>query len=152
MTTRRGDLIALLLTLAGIGVAGYLTYVHYNQGALVCGIGNCEIVQSSKYAKMFGVPIAVFGLAMYLAILALLLVRRARPQIADTATLAIFALLMAGTIYAAYLTYLEIWVIEAICQWCVASAIITVVLLLVEGARLTEDYRRVTRDLEMEDV
>ncbi|HVL25017.1 MAG TPA: vitamin K epoxide reductase family protein [Thermomicrobiales bacterium] len=151
MTTRRGDLIAFILTLAGIGVAGYLTYVHYNQGALVCGIGNCEIVQSSTYAKMFGIPIALFGLAMYLAVLALLLVRRARPHLADTATMAIFAVLMAGAIYAAYLTYLEIWVIEAICQWCVVSAIITVLLLLVEGARLTEDYRRVTRDLEMED-
>ena len=151
MTTRRGDLIAFILTLAGIGVAGYLTYVHYNQGALVCGIGNCEIVQSSTYAKMFGIPIALFGLAMYLAVLALLLVRRARPHLADSATMAIFAVLMAGAIYAAYLTYLEIWVIEAICQWCVVSAIITVLLLLVEGARLTEDYRRVTRDLEMED-
>jgi uncharacterized membrane protein len=147
----RRDLIALMLTIAGIGVAGYLTYVHYNQGALVCGIGDCEIVQTSTYAKMFGIPIALFGLGMYLAILALLIVRFSRPQWADTATAAIIAILLAGAIYAAYLTYLEIWVIEAICQWCVASAILTVLLLVVEGARLTEDYRAASGPLDMED-
>jgi len=147
----RKDLIALILTIAGIGVAGYLTYVHYDQGALVCGIGNCEIVQSSTYAKTFGIPIALLGLAMYLGVLALLIVRMVRPALADMATAAIIATLLAGTIYAAYLTYLEIWVIEAICQWCVVSAIITVLLLLVEGARLTEDYRAASGSLDMED-
>ena len=148
--SRRLDLIAIVLTVAGIGVAGYLTYVHYNQGALVCGIGNCELVQSSKYAKMFGIPIAVFGLARYLALLALLLVRMRRPEHADTATAAVMAILIAGTIYAAYLTYLEIWVIHAVCQWCVASAIITVLLLLIESGRLMQDYRSTTALLDLE--
>jgi uncharacterized membrane protein len=62
-----------------------------------------------------------------------------------------FGTLLAGSIYAAYLTYLEIWVIEAVCQWCVTSAIISVLLLLVEGARLMNDYRSAFTDLETED-
>jgi len=146
----RSDVVALLLAIAGIGVAGYLTYVHYNQGALVCGIGDCEIVQSSKYAKLFGIPIAILGLGMYLTLLGLLIARLRRPDIADVATAGIMAILLAGTIYAAYLTYLEIWVIKAICQWCVISAIITVLLLLTEGVRLMQDYRDGSAELELE--
>jgi uncharacterized membrane protein len=149
--TDRKHLVSLLLAMAGIGVAAYLTYTHYNQGALACGIGDCETVQASKYARLLGIPVAVFGLAMYAGLLALLLLRAARPQISDVLTAAITAVLLAGTIYAAYLTYLEIWVIDAICQWCVTSAIITVLLLLVEGSRLINDYRGVFTNLDMED-
>jgi uncharacterized membrane protein len=148
---QRKDLVSLLLAVAGIGVAAYLTYTHYNQGALVCGVGDCETVQASRYAKLFGIPIAVLGLAMYLGVLALLIVRHVRPARADVATVAMFGTLLAGSIYAAYLTYLEIWVIEAVCQWCVTSAIISVLLLLVEGARLMNDYRSAFTDLETED-
>jgi uncharacterized membrane protein len=147
----RNDLVSLLLTIAGIGVAAYLTYTHYNQGALVCGVGDCETVQASKYAALFGIPIAVLGLAMYVGVLALLIARNARPALADMATVAMIGTLLAGAIYAVYLTWIEIWVIEAVCQWCVASAIITILLLLVEGARLMNDYRDAFTDLEMED-
>jgi uncharacterized membrane protein len=148
---QRKDLVSLLLAVAGIGVAAYLTYTHYNQGALVCGVGDCETVQASRYAKLFGIPIAVLGFAMYLGVLALLIVRHVRPARADVATVAMFGTLLAGSIYAAYLTYLEIWVIEAVCHWCVTSAIISVLLLLVEGARLMNDYRSAFTDLETED-
>src|SRR5690606_38446978 len=119
-------------SIAGIAVAGYLTYLHYNVGALVCGVGECEIVQSSKYSQMFGIPIAIFGLLMYLAILALIIVRHTMSDWSDLASTGILVLLIAGTIYAAYLTYLELEVIRAICQWCVISAIITVLLLITE--------------------
>ena len=130
---RNRQIISLALALAGIGVAGYLTYVHYNLTALVCTVGNCEKVQTSSYAVIGGVPVALLGLLMYVAIVLLGVARWLRPEQTLTITAAMFAIVLAGTVYAAYLTYLELAVINAICQWCVASALLTVALLINEG-------------------
>ena len=138
--TKPLNLASLILAIAGVAVAGYLTYVHYNIGALVCGVGDCEIVQASKYSEMFGIPIAFFGLLMYLALLALIIVRSTMEQWAEMANTAIMFFLITGTIYFAYLTYLELAVINAICQWCVISAIITVILLVVESVRTARTW------------
>lgn len=130
---RNRQIISLVLALAGIGVAGYLTYVHYNLTALVCSVGNCEKVQTSSYAVLGGIPIALLGLLMYVAVLLLGVLRWLRPDLTMTVTAAMFAIVLAGAVYAAYLTYLEIAVINAICQWCVASAVLTLCLLINEG-------------------
>ncbi|HET7034328.1 MAG TPA: vitamin K epoxide reductase family protein [Thermomicrobiaceae bacterium] len=130
---RTRQIISLVLALAGIVVAGYLTYVHYNLTALVCTVGNCEKVQTSSYAVVGGVPIALLGLLMYVAILLLGVARWLRPEQSLTITAAMFAIVLAGAVYAAYLTYLELAVINAICQWCVASALLTAALLINEG-------------------
>lgn len=114
-------------------MAGYLTYIHYNHDALVCAVGNCERVQSSRYSEMLGIPIAVLGLGMYLVAVGLGVVRWRRADLTMPLTTAIFALVLAGGVYALYLTYLEIAVIKAICQWCVASALLTLGILLAEG-------------------
>jgi uncharacterized membrane protein len=124
---------SLLLAIAGAGVAAYLTTVHYDERLLLCGVGDCETVQQSKYAEIAGIPVALLGLIMYLSIAALGLLRWRRPDFRSTGTMAAFAIALAGAIFAAYLTYLEIWVIDAICQWCVASAILTLGILAVEG-------------------
>ena len=124
---------SLVMAVAGVGVAGYLTYTHYNQGALVCAVGNCHAVQTSQYAQIGPVPIAIFGLAMYVAVIVLGVARWRRPDVLSTATMGAFTLALAGTVYAAYLTYLEIDVIHAICQWCVTSAILTAGILVAEG-------------------
>lgn len=70
---------------------------------------------------------------MYVALLALAVVRWLWPSLAAYATTAAFALAMAGTIFAGYLTYVELFVLEAICQWCVVSALLTTLLLVTEG-------------------
>jgi uncharacterized membrane protein len=131
-------LIILVLSVLGLGVAGYLTYAHYNQDALVCTVGSCHTVQSSKYAMIGGVPIAIFGVCMYLALAALAAARRFHigPLDFDTATMAAFGIVLAGFVYAAYLTYVELFVIDAICQWCVSSAIITTIILALESVLL----------------
>src|SRR4051812_11240116 len=87
-------LIILVLSVLGLGVAGYLTYAHYNQDALVCTVGSCHTVQSSKYAMIGGVPIAIFGACMYVALAALAAARRFRvgPLDFDTATMAAFGI------------------------------------------------------------
>jgi len=126
-------LITGVLALCGIAVATYLTIIHYDTGALVCTVGDCHAVQSSEYSKIGPIPVALLGLGMYLTIAAITLLRWRRPELTSTLTTASFAIVLAGTVYAAYLTYLEIHVINAICQWCVLSALLTLGLLLSEG-------------------
>ena len=128
--------VTFLLAIAGIAVAIYMVVIHYQEHVLVCGIGNCEKVQTSSYSEFMGIAIAWYGLAMYLVIFALLVVREIRPASEDVISVALFGITLAGTLYVAYLTYLEIWVIEAICQWCVTFAIITVLLFIVSVIRL----------------
>jgi uncharacterized membrane protein len=108
----------LVLTFVGIGIAGYLTYVHYRGLPVLCAINQgCEKVQSSKYAKVGGVPVPLIGLVGYLGILGSLLVR------GEGARLATAAMAYVGVAFSAYLTFLELFRIHAICQWCVGSAI-----------------------------
>lgn len=121
-----------LLAAIGLGIGGYLIYVHYNIDALVCGTGECEIVQTSEYSEVMGIPIAIFGTAMYAALLALAVYRLRAPGSMLPASMAALAITGAGTLYSAWLTYLELYVIEAICQWCVASAIVTTLLFAIE--------------------
>jgi uncharacterized membrane protein len=126
---------SLLLSALGIGVAAYLTAVHFREDLLVCNLsGGCETVQKSSYAVVAGVPVAVLGLAMYITLLILTIVRIRRPNDRETLTMVAIAIALAGVAYAGYLTYIELFVIHAICQWCVASAIITLLICINEGA------------------
>lgn len=121
------------LGLLGLGVAGYLAYVETAQVTAVCGpIGDCNTVQQSAYARLFGlIPIGVLGVVGYLALLALSLVMAAnqRGRLADLAGLARFGLAAGGTLFSIYLTFLEPFVIGATCAWCLTSAIIMTALL-----------------------
>jgi uncharacterized membrane protein len=113
-------LTLILLATAGLGVAGYLTYVHYAGISPVCTTGgSCEKVQTSAYSELFGIPVALIGLLGYAAILATLLARET-----ETTRFAVSALTLTGFAFSAYLTYREIYSIHAICEWCVSSAII----------------------------
>jgi uncharacterized membrane protein len=120
------------LVLLGIGVAGYLTYVHYAAIDPVCagGSGGCHRVQASDYAELVGLPVAVIGLAGYLGLAVTLLI----PGEAGRASGMALALIGAG--FSLYLTYLELFVIDAICQWCVASAVIMIALAGLTTARM----------------
>lgn len=127
----RGLTVAIAaLAVLGLAVAGYLTHVHYAGVEPVCAVGSCAEVQASEYAELGGVPVAAIGLAGYLAILASLLV----PGDAGRGATALLALVGFG--YSAYLTYLELGVIDAICQWCVASAILMTAIAAAATARL----------------
>ncbi len=116
----------LILILAGIGIASYLTYVKLFDVKPYCaGVGNCEAVQSSPYAMLFGVPVAIWGLLSYLGLLALFLVKRSDWRgFGHLARQVTFLATLVGVMYSAYLTYLELFVINEICPWCVASAIV----------------------------
>jgi uncharacterized membrane protein len=135
MTARRLFLITAGLAAVGIAIAGYLTWVHYADIEPICagGGGGCEKVQTSSYAELAGVPVAVIGLVGYLAILGSLLV----PGEAGRMGGAVLALVGFG--FSVYLTYLELFEIDAICQWCVASAVVMTALAVATTARLVTE-------------
>ena len=121
-----------VVALLGLWVSGYLTYVHYAGLSPVCagGGGGCERVQASRYAELAGVPVALLGVAGYTAILASL----ALPG--ENGRLATAALALAGLGFSLYLTYLELFVIDAICQWCVSSGVLMTVVAALAVVRL----------------
>lgn len=128
------DWATIVLALVGIGVAGYLAYVETQAVTAICGpVGDCNTVQKSSYARLFGVlPVGVLGMFGYLAILAAWIIKTIRrDRWANLAALAIFGMSFAGTLFSIYLTYLEPFVIRAVCMWCVSSAVIMTLLLLV---------------------
>jgi uncharacterized membrane protein len=119
-----------VLALAGAGVAAYLVYARYTGTRLACTTGGCETVQHSKYAKAAGIPVAVLGLAAYLAVFATAL--SARIEAAAIGA----AIVLAGLAFGIYLIVIQVAVIDAICQWCLASDGILAILALVTAERL----------------
>ena len=131
ITDRHLRIGAIILALIGLGVAGYLTYVHYEEIRPVCGLGgDCVKVQASEWSKLAGIPVALLGLIGYAVIFVSLFVPGEEALIAGALTSLI------GFGFSAYLTYRELFTIDAICQWCVASAIIMTLLAVVTTARL----------------
>lgn len=124
----------LLLALLGLGIAAYLSYVAlFRETQVFCtGLGDCRKVQTSAYARILGVPVAVLGLGMYAALVVLIASRlRLRERSPRVLVVWTFTLALAGTLYSGYLTYLELFHIDAICEWCVTSAaIVTLILAL----------------------
>ncbi|MFO7573439.1 MAG: vitamin K epoxide reductase family protein [Gaiellaceae bacterium] len=110
---------AAVVAVAGVGVAGYLTWAHYADTSVICVAGGgCEKVQSSDYAEIFGIPVAVLGLAAYATILALL------AWDAPIARLAAASLALFGVLFSAYLLVVQAFVIEALCIWCVVNDVL----------------------------
>ncbi len=125
-----------VLAVVGLGVAGYLAYVETTLAQAVCGpVGDCNAVQQSEYARLFGIPIALYGLAGYLSILALWAAQRwTKTPVAQQAGAGIFVIAVIGVLFSIYLTFLEPFVIGATCIWCLSSALImTAILLLSAG-------------------
>jgi uncharacterized membrane protein len=121
-----------LLALVGLGVAAYLAYVEITHVEAVCGpVGECNLVQASPYTQILSIPIAVLGMLNYMAIGALWGEQRyAVMGLANLAGLGLWALTLGGALFSIYLTLLEIFAIGAICAWCLSSAVITTVLML----------------------
>jgi uncharacterized membrane protein len=110
---------SVALCLAGVGIAGYLTYVHYAGLRPICGISHgCETVQTSSYARLVGIPVALLGLISYVLILITLRMRDERALLTG------YGLTLIAFSFSVYLTYREVFTIHAICSWCVSSAIV----------------------------
>jgi uncharacterized membrane protein len=119
-----------VLALAGAGIAAYLTYAHYRGIAPACTTGGCEVVQNSEYAKVAAVPVAVLGLVGYLALFATALV----PAVESAA--AAVSMALGGLGFAAYLLYVQLAILDAVCIWCLASDVVMALLTIAAAARL----------------
>lgn len=134
---RRAALMVALGSLAGVGIAGYLTWHRLAGTPLLCGGTNdCDLVNSSRFAFLLGIPVAYLGLAMYLALVALaawlLLAPAKAPAFLPAVILGLAA---GGAAFSLYLTATEVFVLRAICRWCVASQAV-ILLVLAFAARL----------------
>ena len=140
----RGRLASSGLALVGVLVAGYLALFELGVSQqMFCPIGECEEVNASPYLYLLGVPLAVVGVIAYLLILALNLVGlRWRGKRSGQITLVVFLFSLFGVAFSAYLTYLELFVLKAICSWCVLSAIIMTTICMLSGWELIRASRR----------
>ena len=123
-----------LVVVAGLVVAGYLAYIEVTETEAVCGvIGDCNTVQQSEYATLFGVlPIGVLGVMGYLAILMVWGMNRDQkldPAMKARLSSLMFGMIWAGVAFSVYLTFLEPFVIGATCAWCLMSALLMMLLL-----------------------
>jgi uncharacterized membrane protein len=125
MSRRTVRIAMIVLVVIGLGIASYLTYVHYAGIKPACTAGeSCTKVQTSVYSKLAGVPVALMGLIGYIAILASLLVRET-----ETSRFATLVFTLGGFGFSAYLTYRELFSIHAVCEWCATSAGIMTILM-----------------------
>ena len=120
------------LALAGVLISSYLTWTYLNGAVPVCvgGSGGCETVQTSRYSEILGVPVAALGLFAYATMLLCAVLR------GEKAALSGAFVALVGVLFSAYLSYLELFVLRAICQWCVASAVLVVAYLVLGTLRL----------------
>jgi uncharacterized membrane protein len=131
------------LALAGLFVALYLTLYKMGLiGEIACSIGSCETVQLSRWATFAGLPVAAWGLGFYVAALSLALAGTT-DRLADSPRVSLALVLLSGwgVLFSAWLTWLELFVIDAICTWCVISALLVVAIFVVSLL----DWREVRR-------
>ena len=133
-------MIVATLALAGIFISLYLTLYKIGViGELSCSIGSCETVNTSKWSRFLGLPVAAWGLLFYLDLFAIALIGTfPRFENERVISIVLVAETVVGVLFSAWLTYLELAVIHAICIWCVTSAVIVTVILLVSIADLRE--------------
>jgi uncharacterized membrane protein len=127
---RRLRAAILLLAALGAGIAGYLTYAHFAHVQVACATSGCETVQSSRYAELAGVPVATLGLAAYL------LLGATAAFGAELARAVGLAAAVGGLAFAAYLLYVQAALIGAFCQWCLASDLVLLLLVVATSLRL----------------
>jgi uncharacterized membrane protein len=104
-----------LLALAGAGVAGYLLWARESGSGLMCATRGCETVQSSQYAEVLGIPVALLGVACYVALFMTALVPNANARVLHV------VLALTAAIFSTYLLYVQLELIDAVCSWCLVS-------------------------------
>jgi uncharacterized membrane protein len=142
-----------LLAIGGVAVSSYLAYGSIEDESLFCELGHgCDTVQASEYSVVLGVPIAVLGALLYLAILAAAVAGLSRSSsLGELPSLALFGMGLAGTLYSGYLAWVELYRIEAVCMWCTISAIIVTAILIASAVNLAFGVERASKDVNSED-
>lgn len=132
MSTGKGAWVTPILALLGLADSGYLAILHWQGELPPCGgYAGCDLVNTSRYADVFGVPVAAFGALLYATLLAAAVWRiRSSGRRWVYGTLLLYALVLAGAVFMAYLTAIELFVLRAVCYWCMALAIVNLLLLI----------------------
>ncbi|MCJ2512530.1 MAG: vitamin K epoxide reductase family protein [Candidatus Thermoplasmatota archaeon] len=124
--------LILVLSLVGLAVSGYLTYVHYNRAEGVCPIGGgCSDVWDSEYSVVFGIPVALIGFLGYVALFGMSYLRLYYPELGIAENFPTYMLLISiiGAAFSIYLTLIEIFVIQAVCDWCFTAFLVMMAIL-----------------------
>ena len=142
MTDARLRLATVVLSLLGIAVAGYLTYVHYADLEPVCvgGGGGCAVVQASDQSELAGIPVALLGLLAYITILA------TTTSAAEPARMLAALVAFVGSGFSVYLTIESVTVIQATCQWCLVSLALMTLLAVVGAVRVLRPEAAVSEE------
>ncbi|MBT3321376.1 MAG: vitamin K epoxide reductase family protein [Anaerolineae bacterium] len=135
------NVYALIAAIIGLLDSAYLTWIKLSHNETLCapGLGDCFTVNTSRYAEVFGIPIAIFGMATYLLIILILLFENRVAFIEENSTLALFGISLVGVLYSIYLSYLEEFVLHAWCPYCILSAIVITVVFVVSIIRIKRD-------------
>lgn len=130
----------LIVSVLGLFDSIYLLIIKISQNPLLCiqGIGDCWSVNTSKYSEVYGIPVSIFGILGYLLITLLILIIRYNTALEKTASYLFFALTCFGFLYSIYLTYIEIFVLKALCPFCILSATIMTVLFVISLVNLKQ--------------
>jgi uncharacterized membrane protein len=134
LSDRALRVVAAIVALVGVGIAAYLTWAHYAGATLVCVRGGgCETVQHSSYSEIAAIPVALLGLVSYATIVLLL------GWDSPNARMGAAVLALVGLLFSAYLLVLQLFVIHALCIWCVVNdVVIAPALAFVTALRLRE--------------
>ena len=135
------NIYALAAALVGALDAGYLTWIKlsHNETACAPGLGDCYTVNTSRYAEIYGIPVAIFGLASYLLLIAVLIFEPRMDFLKENGKLILFGVSLVGVLYSAYLSYLEEYVIQAWCPYCIISAVMMVIIFVIVLVRLKKE-------------
>lgn len=135
-------LVNLTILLASIGLvdAVYLALIKFLDKPEMCleGVGNCWSVNTSPYSTIYGIPVSIFGAMAYLVLIAIFVLEPKYPKYQDILIKLAFGITTAGFLFSIYLTYLELFVIHAICPFCVVSALLMTTLFIIYIFRLRE--------------
>ena len=128
---------SILISIIGAMDAIYLLVLKLsNNNAMCLGSGDCAAVNASRYSEVYGIPVSLFGILAYLAILGILALESRPRFFKENSNLLVFGLSLAGVLFSAYLTYLEFFVLHAICPFCIISAIAITIIFIISLIRL----------------
>ncbi len=135
-------LVALAFSILGLVVSLYLLWIKlYPADPFCTGFGDCEAVNASVYSRVRGIPVALFGALAYAGLILLLLLEKKLPILQDWGVYLEFGIAFAGTLYSAYLTYIELFVIHKVCPYCVTSAVAITAVCVLSAIRLRAENR-----------
>jgi uncharacterized membrane protein len=134
---KRLSQLAIILTIIGLLVSIYMTIYKITSNDSMCiGSGDCKTVNASRYAEVYGIPVAVLGVAGYSAILAVLLLERKPGFFQQNGTMLFFGLSLTGFLFTLYLIFVEVALIRAYCPFCITSQTVMTIIFIISVIRL----------------